>query len=364
MGAPLELIQELDSSITHSTDQRRSVMLRHLTDLYLVGSEQYSEDEIDLIDDVFVRLVSTIEQSARALLAIRLGPIMVAPPKILRLLACDDAIEVASPVLTQAARLDTDTLIECARTKNQEHLLAISRRKTLPEALTDVLVERGDQQVVLSTAKNAGARFSGKGFDTLIKRSCGDDALTSCVGVRSDLPPQLLEQLLAAASEKVRTKLMAEREYAKADIERAVDDVAGQIQAGAAGQPLSYAAAQVLVESLHQAGLLTTGKLQEFALAGRFEETVAALSVMSNVPTVVIEENMRDTRAEALLVLARANGLSWETTRSIMMLAAKRHRRSTTGIDQTMPAFFRLRQSTAQQILDFHRMPSRPARRH
>jgi hypothetical protein len=164
----------------------------------------------------------------------------------------------------------------------------------------------------LSTAKNAGARFSGKGFDTLIKRSCGDDALTSCVGVRSDLPPQLLEQLLAAASEKVRTKLMAEREYAKADIERAVDDVAGQIQAGAAGQPLSYAAAQVLVESLHQAGLLTTGKLQEFALAGRFEETVAALSVMSNVPTVVIEENMRDTRAEALLVLARANGLSWE----------------------------------------------------
>jgi uncharacterized protein (DUF2336 family) len=156
MGAPLELIQELDSSITHSTDQRRSVMLRHLTDLYLVGSEQYSEDEIDLIDDVFVRLVSTIEQSARALLAIRLGPVMVAPPKILRLLACDDAIEVASPVLTQAARLDTDTLIECARTKNQEHLLAISRRKTLPEALTDVLVERGDQQVVLSTAKNAG----------------------------------------------------------------------------------------------------------------------------------------------------------------------------------------------------------------
>jgi uncharacterized protein (DUF2336 family) len=364
MGAPLELIQELDSSITHSTDQRRSVMLRHLTDLYLVGSEQYSEDEIDLIDDVFVRLVSTIEQSARALLAIRLGPVMVAPPKILRLLACDDAIEVASPVLTQAARLDIDTLIECARTKNQEHLLAISRRKTLPEALTDVLVERGDQQVVLSTAKNAGARFSGKGFDTLIERSCGDDALTSCVGARSDLPPKLLDQLLAAASEKVRTKLMAEREYAKADIERAVDDVAGQIQAGAAAQPLSYAAAQVLVESLHQAGLLTTGKLQEFALAGRFEETVAALSVMSNVPTVVIEENMRDTRAEALLVLTRANGLSWETTRSIMMLAAKRHRRSTTGIDQTMPAFFRLRQSTAQQILDFHRMPSRPARRH
>ncbi|MGA7099650.1 MAG: DUF2336 domain-containing protein [Pseudolabrys sp.] len=56
------------------------------------------------------------------------------------MLACDDAIEVASPVLAQAEALDIGTLIECARTKNQEHLLAISRRKTLPENLTEVLV--------------------------------------------------------------------------------------------------------------------------------------------------------------------------------------------------------------------------------
>ena len=120
MGAPLELIQQLDSSIAHSTDERRSAMLRHLTDLFLVGSDAYSDDEVGLIDDVFVRLVATIEESSRALLAIRLGPVPTAPPKILRLLACDDVIEVASPVLTQAERLDTETLIQCAKTKNQD----------------------------------------------------------------------------------------------------------------------------------------------------------------------------------------------------------------------------------------------------
>lgn len=197
MGAPLELIQQLDSSIAHSTDERRSAMLRHLTDLFLVGSDQYSDDEIDLIDDVFVRLVTTIEESSRALLAIRLGPVPAAPPKILRLLACDDVIEVASPVLTQAERLDTETLIECARTKNQEHLLAISRRKTLPESATDVLVERGHQQVVLSTAKNNGARFSGRGFATLVKRSHGDDQLAVCV---ETFPTRLRARRRAARS--------------------------------------------------------------------------------------------------------------------------------------------------------------------
>jgi uncharacterized protein (DUF2336 family) len=362
MGAPLELIQQLDSSISHSTDERRSAMLRHLTDLFLVGSDAYSDDEVDLIDDVFVRLVATIEESSRALLAIRLGPVPTAPPKILRVLACDDVIEVASPVLTQAERLDTETLIQCARTKNQEHLLAISRRKALPELLTDVLVERGDQQVVLSTAKNNGARFSGGGFATLVRRSHGDDQLAACVGARPDLPMDLFEKLLAAASEKVRTKLEVERRYLKSDIAEVVGQVSGTIRKAANDQPLSYAAAQVLAESLHRGGQLTPAKLEEFAGADRFEEMVAALSVMSGVPTAIIERNMRDTNTQSLLVLAKAIGLSWDTTRGIMTLAAKRYRRSMAGIDQLMPSFNRLRQSTAQQILDFHRMPARPTR--
>jgi len=91
---------------------------------------------------------------------------------------------------------------------------------------------------------------------------------------------------------------------------------------------------------------------------------VAALSLMSNVPTSVIEGNLRDTNAQLLLVLAKAIGLPWDTTRNIMALAARRYRRSATSIDQAMPSFNRLRQSTAQQILDFHRMPTRPTRGH
>ena len=350
MGAPLELIQQLDSSIAHSTDERRSAMLRHLTDLFLVGS-----------DDVFVRLVATIEESSRTLLAIRLGPVPTAPPKILRLLACDDVIEVASPVLTQAERLDTETLIQCAKTKNQEHLLAISRRKTLPESLT-VLVERGDQQVVLSTAKNGGARFSGRGFATLVRRSHGDDQLSACVCARPDLPPALFDNLLAVASEKVRAKLEVERKYLKADIAEVVGQVSDSIRTAANDQPLSYAAAQVLAESLHRGGLLTPMKLEEFAATDRFEEMVAALSVMSGVPTATIERNMRETNTQSLLVLAKAIGLSWDATRGIMALAAKRYRHSMAWIDQSMSSFNRLRQSTAQQILDFHRVPTQPTR--
>jgi uncharacterized protein (DUF2336 family) len=359
MDASLAFIQEINSTIAQSSSERRAGMLRHLTDFFLVGSDQYSDDEIALIDDVFVRLVETIEESSRALLAIRLGPLSKAPPKILRILACDNAIDVASPILIHSERLDDPSLIECAKTKSQEHLLAISLRKILAEAVTDVLVERGDQQVVLSTAKNAGANFSNKGFTILVKRSDGDDRLAMCVGARPDIPPQLLEQLLETASEAVRSKLATENPRAKLDIHRVVSDVTTQIRTQATTQRLEYAAAQVLVNSLKLAGQLNAAKLDAFAEAGRFEEIVFALSIMSDMPTDFVERTINDVHAESLLVLSKAIGLSWETTRSLLTLSTRNYPRSAREIEKCLAAFQRLERPTAKQILGFRRAQGR-----
>jgi uncharacterized protein (DUF2336 family) len=107
---------------------------------------------------VFVRISAEIEMSARALLAHRLAKMPRAPVAISRALASDDEIEVTGPMLEKSPHLATEILVATARTKSQKHLLAISRRKALEEAVTDVLVERGDQPVVLSTACNPGKR--------------------------------------------------------------------------------------------------------------------------------------------------------------------------------------------------------------
>jgi uncharacterized protein (DUF2336 family) len=363
MGAPLALIRELESTVAQASDIKRAAMLRHLTDLYLVGAEEFSDDEIAAVDDVFLRLVGIIEESSRALLAIRIAGVAKAPPGVLRRLACDDAIEVAAPVLSQSECIDIETLVACASTKSQEHMLAISRRKALPEAVTDVLVERGDQQIVLSAARNPGARFSAHGFDMLVRRADGDDQLADCVGSRPDLPPRLFAQLLAAASQTVRAKLEAERQHAKNDIARVVDGVAEQIEARAAiTKSSAFASAQVLVESLEQAKQLTPAKLDEFAKAGRFAEIVAALAVMAGAPAHLVERTLKDGNAETILVLGKAVGLPWESTRNIIALAARHYRRSPGDIDKAMGAFHRLRRSTAQQIVDFHRTHARPAR--
>src|SRR6201996_2789649 len=126
-ASPESLLDELQTTLAHGTVARRVETLRRVTDLFINGAVDYSDEQIGLFDDVFQCLTQQIEVSAKALLADRLAPIDPAPPHIIRTLAFDDAIEVAGPVLTQSVRIDDDTLIETARHKSQAHLLAISK---------------------------------------------------------------------------------------------------------------------------------------------------------------------------------------------------------------------------------------------
>src|SRR4051812_43999747 len=115
---PESLLDELQSTLAHGTVARRVETLRRVTDLFINGAVDYSDEQIGLFDDVFQCLIRHIEVSAGALPATRLAPTAPPPPQTIRTLAFDDIIEVAGPVLTQSTRLDDDTLIETARSKS------------------------------------------------------------------------------------------------------------------------------------------------------------------------------------------------------------------------------------------------------
>src|SRR5258707_13027224 len=117
------LLDELQATLTHGNVARRVEALRRVTDLFINGAVDYSDEQIGLFDDVFQCLMRHIETSAKALLANRLAPMDTAPPLTIRALAFDDLIEVAAPVLSGSERLDDEALIETARNKSQAHLM-------------------------------------------------------------------------------------------------------------------------------------------------------------------------------------------------------------------------------------------------
>ncbi len=355
MAKYLALIDELNDAVAHGGTERRGEVLARITDLFAFGATSYASEQILLFDDIFMRLVASIEVSARAALANRLATIPNAPPEISRTLASDESIAVAGPMLEHFEALDGATLVEQARTKSQQHLLAISRRKLLDIAVTDVLVERGDKPVVLSMAANPGAKFSESGFTKLIKRTQGDDELAICIGLRRDIPRHHLLKLLACASHAVRAKLDSAHIMATAVIQNAVAEAANAIQSVTGADSRNYLTACAHVGALHTAGNLDEGEVENFAKMGKFEETTAALALLCDLPIEAVERAMVQDQPESVLIIAKAIGITWPTVKLILKLRAGERGIGSHELEQCLGTFTRLKPATAQQVVEFQR---------
>ena len=147
MSASASLIPELENVIQNGSQEKRALMLQRIANLFSDGAASFNEDHIGLFDDVLCRLVIEIETKARAELSERLSPIRNAPTQLMLKLANDDDIAVAGPVIAQSQRLDEVDLVSIAKTKGQAHLMAISERTGIGEAVTDECVpdQNGDQ---------------------------------------------------------------------------------------------------------------------------------------------------------------------------------------------------------------------------
>jgi uncharacterized protein (DUF2336 family) len=350
------LLDELQTTLAHGTVARRVETLRRVTDLFIDGAVDYSDDQIALFDDVFQCLIVHIEVSAKALLANRLAPIDTAPTQTMRTLAYDDVIEVAGPVLSHSERLDDETLIETARHKSQAHLMAISTRRVLSGAVTDVLMLRGNDEVVHSTVSNPGAEFSERGFSRLVTRAEGDDDLAMCLGLRPTLPRHLYLKLLAKASETVRERLEAANPKQADEVPTAVREATRRARTAPAAITKQTAIAHALVKSLFEEGRLDEHQMTEFAEAGRFDEANAAIAALANVPVSIAENMMVETRAEGVMILAKVAGMSWSAVRSIIKMRDQLSGGEPTNLLACKDTYERLRASTAQQVLRFHRM--------
>jgi uncharacterized protein (DUF2336 family) len=356
------LIDELEAALASGNINRRIDILTRLTDLFLDGADRYSEDQVSVFDDVMARLVNAIETKARAKLAHRLAPIANAPSNVIHMLAFDDDIEVARPVLVQSERLDDRDLEVSAGSKSQQHLFAISQRRSLSESVTDILVERGDRDVVHSVVKNGGARFSDAGFRILVKRSTGDDVLATEVGLRSDIPRPHFLVLLEKASSSVRARLAAENPQAGVAIEGVVAEVVGGIRTEARNASPDFAAAQAAVERQNRIRRIGESEIYQYARDRKFEETAIGLSLMCDTPIDVVERALLDPGAEIILILAKVAGLSSTTTKAILLLRASDRGMSARDLDQALSSFNRLQPDTAKRVLSFFRTRAKTPR--
>jgi uncharacterized protein (DUF2336 family) len=290
------LAEELEAVAASGSAARRSDILSRITDLFVRDAARYSPDQVRLFGDVMARLTRGMGPQARARLAERLAPIGTAPADVIAMLASDADATIAGPVLLQSEQLSESDLLLIAGSKGQRHLFALASRKPLSQAVTDMLTARGDQSVLRALIRNRAARFSAAGWRRLHERTRADEALTAELARRPE----------ADADERSRTGGEAE--------------------------------------------------IYRHARDGKLVETAAALAALAGMPGDAVERALLNPRADVVLVIAKAAGLSSITTEALVHLCAADRGMSGDDVAQALTKFNRLPRDSARRVLNFFRI--------
>jgi uncharacterized protein (DUF2336 family) len=349
MGVPETLLADLEDAMQRGTPVHRAATLRRVTDLFLDRTRRLDDEQVSLFDQAIGNLIEEIEIKALVELGGRLAQVFDAPPDVIRRLANHDDIAVSGPVLTYSERLSDSDLVGTAETKSQGHLLAISARRRINEPVTDALMRRDDDAVTRKVAANSGARFSEYGFDSLVERAGVDGRLAVSIAERSDLPADLLRVLIAKATAAVRQRLLAvTHREAHGDIARILEKVSVEVTSACESEALRR------VRSMRDCDELGERELAEFAMAGRFDETAATLSLLCGIPIETVDGLLHEDRVDPLLVMCKAVGFEWPTVSAVICLG----RAGRAGLDAATvrDEFGRLSRSTAERAMRFWRV--------
>jgi uncharacterized protein (DUF2336 family) len=355
MTVATSLIPGLDDIVKRGDPRRRGEIAHAISQLFFQDAENLRPDVIDLFDNLLIDLVPHAELASRVDLAERFSRLNNAPRRLVSELARENEIAVAGPVLRHSPVLDDAALVEIARLKGQGHLLAMSERPTLSAVITDVLVERGDRDVVRRAAGNAGAVFSLGSYSELIKRAAQDGVLTLRIGQRSDLSGENLKQLLDGTLDVIRRRLSSVvNPVRQVEITRAMAAI--EEATLPPGPRRDFSGAQRTVLALHRGGHLGESALLGFAKAHKYEEAIASLSAMSGVRLSVLDRLITGDRYDPILVLGRVLNLGWPTVRALILMWYGPNRTpADADLEQARANFTRLMPTTAERVVNFWR---------
>ena len=347
------LIHEVQDATSGST-RRQLRALTRITDLFLAGSARYSKRQVELFDEVFKILVEAIELKTRIKLACRFAANPAAPIALVRAFAANDDAAVAGPVLSRSMALTETDLITSASTQSQGHLLAIAQREAISEAITDILIERGEQKVVHAVAKNAGAQISDDGFGELVLRAGADVELALHVGTRRDIPRHHFVKLLETASASVCSRIVAANPMLAEVVRETVTDVVDDINGAVRKRSAVHTKAKFRIKRLSEWKELREVDVHAGARAQDFEKTVTALAALAACGIEIAERAVLNENPGAVQIIAKAAGCSWATAKALLLMTVAERKMSKMDLERARANFEHLERRTAQRVLEFY----------
>lgn len=355
MSAPNSNLMRLVDLAREPSSEKRRELLREMTDLFMAGPEDYSETENNAFGQILGTVAREMEMEVRQNLATRLANVSNAPRSLIVQLASDE-ISVAGPVLARSRVLQDHDLIAVAKLKSQDHLHAIAGRDQVSSAVSDALVERGDDKVLVRLVSNTGAALSETAMETLTDKAQTVEALRRPMVTRADVPPHLLNEMFFAVSSELKRMIMNRMtDVDPSIIDGAIRQTERRMKMRANAPDPEQAKADAFMAQLTKSGPVTEGMLVNLAKQKRGTEVTIVFGKLAGLDLATAKRVLGDPNPEALAIAARACRFDRQTF-STLALSRADETRSLSAAYELLELYDKVPVEAAQRVMRFWRV--------
>ncbi|MEQ8710733.1 MAG: DUF2336 domain-containing protein [Rhodospirillales bacterium] len=293
---------DIQQLLSNPSAESRARVGGKVADVY--DGRAMSDRERQLADGILRVLAQDVELAVRKSLAEHLQSNPDVPHDIARKLATD-VIEVAEPVLINSNVLTNVDLIDIIRTQPTAAQVAVAKRRTVPEPVSDALAATGVELVVATLVRNNGAEISERTFERVINDFSQSEDVTSGMVSRQKLPPGVTRRLIDVVSDTLKMELISKHDVPEDVAERIVLKSQEDTLKDLLGSAPSERNVEQLVKSLKQRGRLNAKLVLRSLDVGDREFFEYALSELSGIAYQNAVRLISDRGTQGLLAIYR-----------------------------------------------------------
>lgn len=349
-------LQDLIDLALEPSSERRRELLREVTDMFFAAGDNVQSSEMGLFDDILTQLSSEMEEAVRVELAQRMTK-TERPPRRLLVGLANDVIAVAQPVLTESKSLSEQDQLRVARTHGQEHLRALSQRQGVSSAVTDAIVERGDDTTIVTLLKNETAELSREAHESVVDRAQDNPELQEAVVARKSLPPDLLNDLYFVVEQRLRDQILERNaEMDPAELEQALQAGRATVATRDGSLPSDYKDSEVEVRALRKRGDLTPQALAAMLRNGEQTKFIISMAEMAEVDFHTTRRILERKQLDALAIICKAANFDRALFLTFAVLILDREADAIGRAREYGELYVKLPKDTAMRTLRFWRM--------
>lgn len=310
--APIPAFPETEAAKPPS--RTRAALLKRLADVVCLPASRINAFERAMTADLLVEMLRDAGVEEREKLARRLAMLSEMPGALVRLLLRDD-LPVARALLEDAPTLSDADLIHCLRHATTAHRRLIAQRRGVGEAVADALLDLAEPSVVEALLRNALARFSHQGVETVVALTRDNPNLIPLLLRRAELRPSHAYVLFWWADAEARKTILQRFAVSREILQDAVGDLFALASDEGWQDPMSRKALQFIERRQRNRAAIAKSPFDslEDAVAaaqdGMTREIAEEIAYLSGLKPMTGAKIFTDPGGEPLAILCKAAGL-------------------------------------------------------